>query len=120
MLDRNLFDGARHDHGGDRQKTVGDFDDTVGSGVTQRLGDPPNGRTRCLGIELELTAEEALGIEPAEREIGVGHGRLAAAAPVAGGTGRGACALRPDMQSLLRIEPGDRTAAGADLDDIDD
>ena len=94
--------------------------DAVASRIAERLGDAfCDRRARGLGIEREFAAEEALGIEPAEHEIGVGDGRLGAAAAVADRPRRRAGALRTDMQALLLIEPGDRAAARADLDDVD-
>ena len=44
---------------------------------------------RELGVELQLPAEEEVGIQPAQREVGVGDRRLGPALAVAGGTGRG-------------------------------
>ena len=71
-------------------------------------------------VELHLAAEEILGIEPAEQQIGVGDGRLGAAAAVAGRSRHRAGAARPDIEPALVVEPGDRAAADADLEDVDD
>ena len=49
-----------------------------------------------------LAAEKARVVEPAEHEIGIGHGRLVAAAAVAGRPRIGAGAARPDMQAAAR------------------
>ena len=49
-------------------------------------------------VELHLAAEEALGGEPAEHQVGVGDRRPRAAEAVAGRAGIGAGALRPDAQ----------------------
>ena len=70
-------------------------------------------------VELHPAAEEVARVEPAEEEVRVGDGRLRAAAPVAGGAGIGAGALRPDAQAA-RLEPGERAAAGADRVDVDE
>ncbi len=75
------------------------------------------GAARGFGIELHLAAEEAIGAEAAEREIGVGHRRLGAAEPVAGRTRCGAGALRADAQHAV-LDPRHRAAAGADLENI--
>ena len=75
---------------------------------------------RALGggdVERHLAAEEAVGAEPPEHQIGVGDGRLGAAEPVAGRPGRRAGALRPDAQAAV-IDARDRAAAGADLEDV--
>ena len=75
---------------------------------------------RALGgrrIELHLAAEKAIGAEPAEHQIGVGHRRLRAAEPVAGRPGRSARALRTEPQRAV-VDPRDRAAAGADFENI--
>ena len=68
---------------------------------------------RC-GIELHLAAEEAIGAEAAEREIGIGHRRLGAAEAVAGRARakrrrfagrRAACRPRPARSSRRRCRP---------------
>ena len=48
----------------------------------------------------------------------IGHGGLAAAAPVAGRTRNGACGTRPDMEPFGSVEIGDRSAAGANRSDV--
>jgi hypothetical protein len=70
-------------------------------------------------VEVHAAAEEAVGVEPPEHEIGVGHRGLGAAAAVAGGTRIGAGAHRADMQAAALVAPGERAAARADLDDVD-
>ena len=66
-------------------------------------------RSARLDVEPHLAAEEAVGAEPAEHEVGVGDGRLGAAAAVADRARLRARALRPDMQarrpSTRAIEP---------------
>ena len=68
----------------------------------QRLGDPLAHRAlrRPSRSSVHLAAEEAVGAEPAEHQVGVGDGRLGAAAAVAGRTGHRAGALRADAQRL--------------------
>ena len=65
-------------------------------------------------VEPHPAAEEVVGIQVAEDEVGVGHGRLDAAAAVAGRPGVGARRARPDLQHAGVVHPGDRAAAGAD------
>ena len=60
-----------------------------------------------------------LRIEPAEHDIGVGDGRFGAAAAIADRARVGAGALRSDLQRADLVAPGDRAAAGADLDHVD-
>ena len=64
-------------------------------------------------------AGEVVRIDRAQHDIGVGHGRMHAAAAVAGRARLGAGALRPHRHALQRIDARDRAAAGADLDHLD-
>src|SRR4029077_13626846 len=59
-------------------------------------------------------------IDAAEEKIRVGYRRCGAAAPIAGGAGVSPGTVRPDGDPLQPIDPGDRSAAGADLDHFDD
>ena len=62
---------------------------------------------------------KVLGVDAAEHEVGVGHGRAGAAAAVAGRARIGAGALGPDAQPA-GLGVGDRAAAGADRVDVRD
>src|SRR5207248_3621554 len=75
---------------------------------------------RAVHVERDLAAEEVVRVETAEDDVGVGHGRLDAAAAIADGPRIGARALRPYPQQPAGVDPGDRAAAGADLDEVDD
>src|SRR5262249_54101082 len=120
VLDRDLANRTGHDHGRDRQDAVGHLDEAFGAAIAQGCGDLLlDGAACAAAVERELAAEKTCGVEPAEHGFGVGHRRLGAAAAVPPRPRRRAGALRPDMESLLRIEPGDRAAARADLDDVD-
>ena len=55
----------------------------------------------------------------AEHEVGVGDGRLRAAAAVTGGAGLGARALRADVEQAAVVEPRDRASARPDRVDVD-
>ena len=72
-----------------------------------------------VGVELDPAGERRRRAEVAEREVGVGHRRLVAAAPVAGGAGLGARGSRADPQRAAGIAPADRSAAGADRVHVD-
>ena len=70
---------------------------------------------RAPGIQRQAPAQEVVGIEIAEHEVGVGHRGLGPAQAVARGSRLRAGALRPDLeQSRLGIGPGDAAAARAD------
>ncbi len=62
-----------------------------------------------------FTAEEAVGMQPPEDGVGIGHRRLGAAEPIAGwariGTGRAGAYL----EQPHRIDPGDTSSTSADL-----
>ena len=79
----------------------------------------PSRRSAAAAVELHVAAEEIVGIEQPEHQVGVGDGRLVAAAAVAGRTGIGAGALRADLEQPERVDMGDAAAAGADLDHVD-
>ena len=92
---------------------------SIGS-MPERLRDLLGQRLlRGSEIERHLAAEEAVGAEPAEDEIGVGDGRLGAAEAVADRAGRRARAFRADAQGVADLDAGDAAAAGADLLDVD-
>ena len=119
--DRDLLDNRRHSQIGDRQNAFGGADGGVGTVVAERFGDPRNHRlARERGVELHFAAEEILGVQPAEQEVGIGHRRLRAAAGIPCGTRHRAGATRADTETALAIEPSDRAAADADFENIDD
>ena len=92
---------------------------SIGS-MPERLRDLLGQRLlRGREIERHLAAEEAVGAEPAEDEIGVGDGRLGAAEAVADRAGRRARAFRTHPQGVADLDAGDAAAAGADLLDVD-
>ncbi len=61
-----------------------------------------------------------MGIDASDDDIGIGHGRLCAAAPVRCRTGLSTRAAWSDFECASWIEPGNAATASADLDDIDD
>ena len=82
-----------------------------GDGVDRRLG--------RQAVEPAAPAEKAFRIEIAKHQIGVGHGRRAAAVTVTGGTRNRPDALRADMQDPAGIDPRDRSAAGTNTGDVE-
>ena len=78
-----------------------------------------DGRARRLDVDLHRTAEEPIGMQAAEDDVGVRHRRLRAAAAVRRGTGIGPRAVRADVQALAFVEPGDAAGAGPDGIDLD-
>ena len=101
LLDRHF--AHRERHFGNR-----DLDDAraaaIGS-IVQRLGDlVGNAFARAVGVELHLAAEEILRAEPPEHDVGVGDGRLGAAAggSRSGPDRRRRCAGRPSARRHRR------------------
>src|SRR5882724_8119526 len=64
-------------------------------------------------------AGEVVGVQIAEQEVRVGHGRLGAAEPVGGRTRVRARAARADLEQPDLVDGGDGAAAGPDLDQLD-
>ena len=58
-------------------------------------------------------------VEPAEHQVGVGHGRLPAAATVARRTGLGAGASRSHPKRAAVVQPGDASAPGPDCVNVE-
>src|SRR5437870_4192720 len=71
-------------------------------------------------MDPHLAAEEVVGIEIAQHDIGVSHGRLRAAESVAGRTRRRAGTLGTDLDQSAVIDPGDAAAARTHLGQVDD
>ena len=97
-LGGDALDRVGHGGGGDAQDAVGGRRDVQCRAAWRRAS---SARSAAVDVELHLAAEEAVGAEPAEHQIGVGDGRLGAAEAVAGRAGRGAGALRADAQAAV-------------------
>src|SRR2546427_2030503 len=116
LLHRGLPDQVRH--------LVLDHADGAGGGLDEAeaepRGDRLQARPRAVLIEPQPAAEEVAGIEVTKHEIGVGHRRLRAAAPVARGTGLGSGRDRPNADRAAHVvDPDDRAAAAPDPADVD-
>ena len=83
------------------------------------LGQTADGAPRGGGVEPHGPAQEIIGVEPAEHDIGVGYGRLDAALAVGRWSGIGPGAARADAKGACAVDIGDRPAAGADSVDVD-
>ena len=71
-------------------------------------------------MERNGAAREAIGIETAERRIGIGDGGLGTATAVARRAGNAAGGVGADLEATQRIQSRNRAAAGADFDKFDD
>ena len=87
-------------------------------GQGQRFGDPRQGRLGRLFIQAHAAAEEERRVQIAQKKIGVGHRRLRPAPSIARRPRVGAGASRSHLEQAQLIEPGDRAAAGANLDHV--
>src|SRR3954454_23551932 len=91
-----------------------------GSGIeAERCADLVADRGRRTGrVELHLPAQEVVGVEVAQDDVGVGHCRVLPAVAVTDGAGVWARALGTDFDDS-ELDLGDRASAGADLDQVD-
>ena len=80
----------------------------------QTLAEAGQRSTGSVRLEREVGPEPGGGIDPAEKEIGVGNGRLEPAVPIGGGTRPDAGTARPDSQGAARIDPSETAAPGPD------
>ena len=106
----------------------------IGHVLVDHLGDPEGGGRRIeierradigshrasgrRGIQQHRAAGKAGRVDPAERDIGVGHGGAAAAAGVAGRAGVRSRAARADGDPAETVHAAQGAAAGADLDHL--
>jgi len=68
----------------------------------------PNGRGMGgVGVEPHAASQEELGVEVAEKEVGIGHCGLAAAEVVAGGARIGPRAVWTDLEQVHAIHARD-------------
>ena len=93
----------------------------LGASSPRRVAERRRARARAASRSSAIApAEEVRRVEPAEHEVGVGHGRLGRRR----GRRRRARGRRPALRGPTcsrppRVDPGDRAAAGADRRDRD-
>ena len=101
----------------------GDAQDAVGRCrrlETQRLRNALQMRAlRRREIEPHLAAEETIGAEPAQHEVGVGNGRLGAAPAIAGRSRLRRRRFAVRRAARRRADARDAAAAGADFLNVD-
>ena len=116
LIDGDVLDGVDHVLADDIEDGGGGLVRADTERSAHLLG---NRRRRAVGIERDGAAQEEVGVDVAQRERGVGQGRLAAALTVAGGARHRARAVGADVQHAARIDPGDGAAAGANAAHVD-
>ena len=89
------------------------------SGQPERRGHTRHRYLRRRPVEMHAAAEEEVGIEVAEQQVGVGDRRLPATETVAGGSWIGPGASRAHLEQAELVHPSDAAAAGSDLDHVD-
>ena len=100
---------------GDADRAVGDLFDAHAEASGKRA----EGFLCGVGIDLHLAAEEGFAADRVTHKVGVGHGRLGAAALVTGRPRVGPGALGPDTQHAALVDPDQTATAGADGVDIE-
>src|SRR5271166_4778257 len=78
-----------------------------------------DGRTRLARVEPDRTADQMIGVDVTENDIGIRQGRLGAPEVVTDRTRRSAGAVRSDLQCPAGVDPDDRAAACPDFGQID-
>ncbi len=115
-LHRDRADRARHrgiGHGPDAMRRVLH---RQGKRISDMDAD---GLLAQRAIDMQLAARQRGRVDEAQHHIGVRHGRPVIAEAVACRSRHRAGRLRPDDQEAALVDAGDRTAAGADLGDVD-
>ncbi len=115
LLDRDHAERVHH-------VVVGELHDGVGGLLDrppERLGHLLERGARAAHVEHDVAAGEVLRVEPSEQQVRVGQRRPLSAHRVARGAGARAGALGADAQQSARVDPRDRSAAGADRADVD-
>ena len=115
LLHRTRTDGIGHVAVDDGEHAFGRLE----LAHAERIGEFLDHAMGGVFIELHAAAEEIVLVEPAEHHIGVGDGRLFAAAPIRGRPRHRAGAARADPKGAALIDIGDRAAAGADGVNVD-
>ena len=85
----------------------------------ERCGECADGVACGTDIQLEAAGEPGIGGETAEQEVGVGDGRLRAAASIAGGPGSAPAERGPTRRAPPVVAPAHRASAGAYRVDVD-
>ena len=106
----------RHGRGGDADDAAGGFDHADRKRRRQHV---LHGLLCAFQVEAHFATKKAVRRQPPEDQVGVRHGRLGAALPVAHRSGRGTSTLRSDAQAPAGFHPRNAAAAGADLLDVD-
>ncbi len=83
------------------------------------VGDGPHGRLGLFDIQRDLSAQEVIGVDAPRQDVGVADGWLVTAPAVAYRSGVSPGADRTYPQRARFVEPGNRAAASANLDDVD-
>ena len=84
----------------------------------QLAAQPRQRRFRRRLVQRHGAAQEEAGVVVAQQQVGVRHGRVQPALPIAGRPRRGARAARPHLQQTRLVQRCYRTTSSADLDHV--
>ena len=87
VVDGNSAYDPGHDHRCNGHHPGGHAYEPLFAHVTQRVRDASERRPCCIHLKVQLTAEEIVGIESPEHQIGIGHRGLLTTTSVAGRAG---------------------------------
>ena len=74
---------------------------------------------RSILVEQHVAAQEVAGVEIAQNQVGVGHGRIGTTLAIAGRSGNSAGTVRTDLDQAHLVDARDAAAAGANLDHVE-
>ena len=114
-IDRYKLERVDHIIVGDPQHPAG----SVLRAQIQRASKPIKAGPNSLHVSLDLPADKIVRIDTRQHQIGVRCGWLAAALTIGNRPRHRSCALRTDMHLVIIIDPGNRAAAIANLNNVD-
>ena len=107
--------GRNHVLVDDPENPVGGF----GDGQTHPVGQPGHRRFGRSPIQNHAPAEEETGVQIAQQQIGIRHGRGIPAHTVAGRARIGTGGIGTHLEQSKFVDPGHGSAAGSNLDQFD-
>src|SRR5579862_8769517 len=115
LLDGHLADRRGHRRVDDAVDAFGGLDRAGADLCRDRL----DHRLSLGAVEHEAAAEQVVGVENPEQQVGVRYRAMGAALAVAGGARYRAGAVRADPDRAALVDPHDAAAAGANRLDVD-
>src|SRR5205085_6120934 len=85
---------------------------------TKALPETTYGSFSCRAVESHGAAQKVLRVQVTQEQVGVGDGRLSAAAPIASRTRVRTGAARSNSHQVKRVDPCDASATRANLEHL--